>query len=59
MNPAHPPRARSLASRILRDLGGVAVLAIASLAVGLMMNRRSPDPIPSFIKRLSSGSMPN
>ena len=35
MNPAHPPQARSLASRILRDLVGVAVLAIASLAVGL------------------------
>src|SRR5271154_3672733 len=46
MNPAHPPQARSLALRILRDLVGVAVLAIASLAVGFRMNRRSPDPLP-------------
>jgi rhodanese-related sulfurtransferase len=46
MKPAHPPHARNLASRILRDVISVAVLAIASLAVGLMMNRRSPDPLP-------------
>ena len=46
MNPAHSPHARSFASRILRDLVGVAALAAASLAVGFMMNRRSPDPLP-------------
>src|ERR1700689_5011985 len=46
MKHAPPPHARNLASRILRDLVGVAALAIASLAVGLMMSRRSPDPLP-------------
>jgi len=33
-------------SRILRDLGGVALLAIASLAAGLAMNRFSGSPLP-------------
>ncbi|HEY2523564.1 MAG TPA: rhodanese-like domain-containing protein [Candidatus Binataceae bacterium] len=33
-------------SRIVPDLGGVALLALASLAVGLMMNRFSSQPLP-------------
>ena len=45
-NPARLPQARSLGSQILRDLGGVALLAIASLAAGLVMNRFSPAPLP-------------
>src|SRR5271167_966148 len=45
-NPAHVPQARSLGSRILRDLGGVALLAIASLVAALMMNRFSTAPLP-------------
>jgi rhodanese-related sulfurtransferase len=40
------PRARSCGSRILRDLAGVAVLALASLAAGLAMNRLSSHPLP-------------
>ncbi len=43
---AGPPQARSLGSQILRDLGGVALLAIASLAAGLMVNRFSLAPLP-------------
>jgi rhodanese-related sulfurtransferase len=39
--PVGPPQAGKLAWRILRDLGGVALLAIASLAAGLVMNRLS------------------
>jgi rhodanese-related sulfurtransferase len=39
-------QARSLGPRILRDLGGVAILAIASLAIGLVINRFSPSPLP-------------
>jgi len=41
-----PLQARSLGSQILRDLGGVAILAIASLAAGLVMNRFSLAPLP-------------
>ena len=37
---------RSLGLQILRDLGGVVLLAIASLAVGLAMNRYSQAPLP-------------
>jgi rhodanese-related sulfurtransferase len=44
-NPAQR-QARSLASRILRDLVGVALLAIASLVAGLIMNRYSSAPLP-------------
>jgi rhodanese-related sulfurtransferase len=32
--------------QILRDLGVVALLAFASLAVGLLINRHSPRPLP-------------
>ncbi len=40
------PQSRSLGWQILRDLGGVALLAIASLVVGLVMNRLSAAPLP-------------
>ena len=43
---ARLPQARSLGSQIVRDLGGVAMLAIASLAAGLVMNRFSLAPLP-------------
>jgi rhodanese-related sulfurtransferase len=42
----HPPQARSFGSQVLRDLGGVALLATASMAVGLVMNRFSSRPLP-------------
>jgi rhodanese-related sulfurtransferase len=37
---------RSPGSQILRDLGGVAILALAALAAGLAMNRFSSQPLP-------------
>ena len=40
------PRASSLAWQILRDLGGVTLLAIASMVAGLVMNRLSHRPLP-------------
>jgi rhodanese-related sulfurtransferase len=40
------PRASGLARRILRDLGGVTLIAIASVAAGLVMNRFSDRPLP-------------
>ena len=40
------PRARSFGSQVLRDLGGVAVLALVALGVGLVMNRVSSQPLP-------------
>jgi rhodanese-related sulfurtransferase len=40
------PQARSFRSQVLRDLGGVALLATASMAVGLLMNRFSSRPLP-------------
>jgi len=43
---ARLPQARGLGSQILRDLSGVALLAIASLVAGLIMNRFSPTPLP-------------
>ena len=45
-DPARLPQARSLAWQIVRDLGGVAILAIASLAAGLVINRFSLSPLP-------------
>ncbi|HEY9156700.1 rhodanese-like domain-containing protein [Candidatus Binatus sp.] len=45
-DPAPLPQARSLASQVVRDLGRVAMLAIASLAAGLAINRFSPGPLP-------------
>ena len=45
-NPAQLSQSRNLGSQILRDLGGVALLAIASLVAGLMMNRFSSAPLP-------------
>ncbi len=45
-DPARHPQASNLAWQILRDLGGVAMLVIASLAAGLMMNRFSSGPLP-------------
>ena len=45
-NPARLPQARRFGARFLRDLGGVALLAIASLLAGLMINRFSPTPLP-------------
>ncbi len=40
------PQARSFGSQVLRDLGGVAVLALVALGVGLVMNRVSSQPLP-------------
>jgi rhodanese-related sulfurtransferase len=40
------PQAKSFGSQIVRDLGGVALLAIVSLAVGLVMNRFSSRALP-------------
>ena len=45
-DPARLPQARSLAWQIMCDLGRVALLAIASLAAGLVMNRFSLAPLP-------------
>jgi rhodanese-related sulfurtransferase len=45
-DPARPPQASNLARQILRDLGVVVLLAIASLAAGLVMNRFSRHPLP-------------
>jgi len=45
-DPPRVPQATSFGPRILRDLGGVALLAIASLAAGLVMNRFSLAPLP-------------
>ncbi|MGD0116692.1 MAG: rhodanese-like domain-containing protein [Candidatus Binatus sp.] len=44
--PMRLPHERSLGSQILRDLIGVAVLAIASLAAGLTTNHFSSAPLP-------------
>jgi rhodanese-related sulfurtransferase len=43
---ARPVQASNHPWRILRDLGGVALIAIASMAAGLAMNRLSPHPLP-------------
>jgi rhodanese-related sulfurtransferase len=43
---ARAPQARSLVARILRDLVGVVLLAVAALLVGLAMNRFSAAPLP-------------
>ena len=40
------PRATGRGSQILRDLSGVALLAIVSLVAGLIMNRFSTAPLP-------------
>lgn len=40
------PQTGSLTSRLLRDLGAVVLLAIASLVAGLVMNRFSAAPLP-------------
>jgi rhodanese-related sulfurtransferase len=45
-DPMRPPHARSLAPQMLRDLVGVAMLAFAALAAGLMLNRLSSRPLP-------------
>jgi len=45
-DPAIPPHAAGLVWQILRDLGGVTLLAIASMAAGLVMNRLSHRPLP-------------
>ena len=45
-DPARLPQARSLAWQIVRDLGRVAILAIVSLAAGLVINRSSTRPLP-------------
>ncbi|MGB8411647.1 MAG: rhodanese-like domain-containing protein [Candidatus Binatus sp.] len=44
--PAGLPQASSLAWQIVRDLGRVAILAIVSLAAGLVINRSSLHPLP-------------
>jgi rhodanese-related sulfurtransferase len=44
--PAILPHASGLARQILRDLGAVTLLAIASMAAGLVMNRVSDRPLP-------------
>jgi rhodanese-related sulfurtransferase len=43
---ARPSQASNLAWRILRDLGGVALLAIASMPAGLVINELSNHPLP-------------
>ena len=43
---ARLPQARGFGSQILRDLGRVVLLAIASLAAGLVVNRFSLSPLP-------------
>src|SRR5580704_2176005 len=43
---ARVPRTRSLVAQIIRDLGGVAILAIVALAAGLLVNRFLPAPLP-------------
>ena len=40
------PQARSFRWQVLRDLGGVALLATASMAIGLLINRFSSRPLP-------------
>jgi rhodanese-related sulfurtransferase len=45
---ARLPRANGRGSQILRDLLGVALLAVASLGAGLVINRFSPAPLPIF-----------
>jgi rhodanese-related sulfurtransferase len=40
------PRTTRRGSQLLRDLGAVALLAVASLAAGLLMNRFSATPLP-------------
>ncbi|MFZ2060627.1 MAG: rhodanese-like domain-containing protein [Candidatus Binatus sp.] len=45
-SPAHLSQARNLGPRVLRDLAGVVLLAIAALAAGLLMNRFSSAPLP-------------
>ncbi len=45
-DPAHVPQERSLGSQILRDLGVVVLLAIASLVAGLTLNHFSSAPQP-------------
>src|SRR5271163_4766755 len=40
------PPARSVGSQIIRDLGGVVLLAMAALAIGLAINRFSSQPLP-------------
>lgn len=46
ITPDKAPQARSFASHLGRDLGGVVLLAIASMAAGLAMNRFSSAPLP-------------
>src|ERR1700752_2989924 len=43
---ARPSQASNLAWRILRDLRGVALLAIASMPAGLVINELSNHPLP-------------
>ncbi|MGC2445966.1 rhodanese-like domain-containing protein [Candidatus Binatus sp.] len=45
-NPRHLFQSGNPGSRILRDLGGVVLLAIAALAAGLVINRFSSAPLP-------------
>lgn len=45
-DPARMARERNHAWRIVRDLGGVLLLAVASLAAGLVINRLSPHSLP-------------
>jgi len=43
---ARAARARSLGAQIVRDLGGLVLIAIAALAAGLAMNRYYATPLP-------------
>jgi len=43
-DPGPPPSGRDLARQILRDLASVALLALASFAVGIVINRFSSQP---------------
>jgi rhodanese-related sulfurtransferase len=46
VTPTHARRARNIGPRILRDLLGVAIVAIASLAAGIALNRSSSSALP-------------
>ena len=44
-DPDPPPSQSVLASQLLRDLASVALLALTSFAVGIVINRFSPQPL--------------
>ncbi len=46
LDPDRPPEGNNLRRQVVRDLGLVALLAIASLAAGLVINHYSSQPLP-------------